>query len=325
MWRIILNRSNTKLVVAVDFDGTLALGNKSHITISEPNFHLIKRLKDMKEKTNCYIKIITARGSKGKLSEEEKIKKYKHLIRQFLDQYEIPYDEISFTKEYADIYIDDMTIGQHDPFISTKSEFTDNSIIITNNTVVKKCSTALFEREWYDLAKGIVFVPDVLFVNDETIITSKICGEKPTIKDYINLLTIFKNNKIINFPFFTYTENITIHKHSTNKTIDIVKNLPIHNGTFFHGDLCPGHVLMKGDEAFLIDPNYKRIFGSYLTDAGKLFFSLIAYEQNYRVAEEVANIFGEDVIKFAVAEGLRVCKYKERYISIVNNISDLLP
>lgn len=309
----------------MDFDGTLALGIKSHITLAEPNFHLINRLKELKANTNCHIKIVTARGAKGKLSEEEKIKKYKSLIQQFLTQYEVPYDELSFTKEYADIYIDDMTIGQHDSFTSTRSAFTENSIIITERSVIKKCNTALFEKEWYDISKDLLNVPQVLFANDETIITSKIIGNGTvTTDDYINLLNRFKEEKIVNYPYFTYTQNIVIQKYSTAKVIDTVKNLPILEPTFFHGDFCPGHIIKQGNKLFLIDPNYKRIFGNYITDAGKLFFSLIAYNKDFPAAEKIWQAFGDDVVRYAVAEGLRVCKYKEQYISIVNNIADLL-
>jgi len=62
----------------------------------------------------------------------------------------------------------------------------------------------------------------------------------------------------------------------------------------------------------------------YLTDAGKSYFSLIAYEHKYSEANKIKEAFGSDVLKFAVAEGLRVCKYKPKYISIVNNIADLI-
>ena len=33
---------------------------------------------------------------------------------------------------------------------------------------------------------------------------------------------------------------------------------------------------------------------------------------------------GPDVWRYAVAEGLRVCKYAPKYISIVNNIADFI-
>lgn len=319
-----MNRSDTKLVIAVDFDGTLALGTKSHITLSEPNYTLINRLKEIKKTLNPYIKIVTARGAKNKLTTEEKISKYKPLIERFCLMYEVPYDEISFAKEYADMYIDDMTIGQYENFIGSKSLFTNNSIIFTENTVIKKCNTALFEKEWYQAAKGIVNVPEVLFINDESIILQKIKSNQPsTITDIITLLENFKVNKIKNFPFFTYTNNIKLHNHASEKVLKAISSLKEHEGTFFHGDLCLNHIIKNDTNLYLIDPNYKNIFGSYLTDAGKAFFSLVAFNKDYTDAEKIIDKFGKDVISFAVAEGLRVCKYRESYISIVNNIAEL--
>ncbi len=313
------------MIVIVDFDGTLALGNKSHITLSEPNYDLIKRLSSLKKEINPYIKIVTARGSKSKLSLEEKEKRYKKLIEDFCEMYNIPYDEISFNKEYGDLYIDDMTINQNENFKGIKSYFTENNIIFTENSVIKKCKSSLFEKDWYDITNGFLNTPKVLFVNDETIITERIKNlENIEIGDLLELLNIFRNSKIKNFPFSTYKNNIIINRYSTDKVKSIIKNLPEHNPTFFHGDLSINNILKNNKGLYLIDPNYRNIFGSYLTDAGKLFFSLIAFDNNYNDAKKIVDMFGDDVIKFAVAEGLRVVKYREEYISFVNNIGDLL-
>jgi tRNA A-37 threonylcarbamoyl transferase component Bud32 len=313
------------MIIIVDFDGTLALGNKSHITLSEPNYSLIEKLKNIKKITNPYIKIVTARGSKNKLSLEDKEKRYKRLIEEFCQMYEVPYDEISFNKEYGDLYIDDMTINQYENFFTNKSYFTGNSLLFTEKTVIKKCKSSLFEKDWYEIATNLVNIPKILFVNDETIITERILNlEEVKVNEIIDLLKLFKHNEIRNYPFKTYKDNIIINKSCTNKVINIIRNLPEHNGTFFHGDLSTTNILKTNGELYLIDPNYKNIFGSYLTDAGKLFFSLIAYEHNYNDAQKIVDEFGLDVIKFAVAEGLRVTKYKEEYISLVNNIGDLI-
>ena len=320
-----MNRSYNKVILAIDFDGTLALGNKSHITLAEPNYALINKLKNIKKNLNCYIKIITARGGKNNLSQEEKKSRYLPLILDFCQKYEVPYDEISFSKEYADLYIDDMTIDEKEDFFGTKRPFTNNSIIFTKNKVIKKCVTALFEKEWYLEARKIINTPEVLFINDETIILSKIkFTENGDTNDIIKIINLFKKNKIKNYPFHTYKQNITIHEMSSQRTKYIIDNLPEHEGTFFHGDLCTEHILRCNGDIYLIDPNYKNIFGSYLTDAGKAFFSLIAYNKNYKEAKRIVDEFGEDVIRFAVSEGLRVVKYKENYISIVNNIADMV-
>ena len=314
------------IIISVDFDGTLALGNASHITSSEPNTKLINTLNQIKKDTDVYIKIVTARGSKNRLTTEEKEKKYTPLIKSFCSTYNIPYDEISYNKEYAHIYIDDMTINQNENFSGYTSVFTRNKLLLTEKTVIKKCNSSLLEKIWYDKAaeKGIVNVPEVLFCNDETIITSRIKStNKVTAEDILSILEIFRNNEIKNYNFDTYQKNIQIPEYACQNVIDCISNLPAHNGTFFHGDLSCSNII-KNDNLFLIDPNYKYVFGSYLTDAGKAYFGFIAYENNYSEAEKISKKYGKDVIKFAVAEGLRVCKYKPEYISLVNNIGDLL-
>ena len=309
------------MIIVVDFYGTLALGNKSHITLAEPNYPFIKRLQQLKAEYDCVIKIVTAKGARNNLPLEEKKKKYDGHLKKFLEMYEGPYDEISYQKEYAHIYIDDMTISPTENFTPLLSPFTHNRIIFTDKSVIKHSPSALFEFEWYK--KSVWSVPSVLFCNDELIITERIDNTKlPTLNDYIDILKTFKDNTINNWDFSTYTYNIKIDPYATEKTRKIIETLPEHESTFFHGDLSTSNIL-KNDITYLIDPNYKNLFGSYLTDAGKLYFSLIAYDNNYEMASKIEKEFGKDVIRFAVAEGLRVCKYKPRYISIVNNIADL--
>lgn len=314
------------MIIVVDFDGTLALGNKSHITLAEPNYSLIQRLQGLKREYDCIIKIVTARGGKGGLSLEEKEQKYTENIKAFLHMYKVPYDVISYQKEYGHIYIDDMTISQTDNFEPLLSPFTKNKILFTEKTVIKNSKSALFEFEWYK--QSIWDTPNVLFCNDEIIITQRVENSvKPTIECYIEILNKFKKSKIKNYDFTSYVNNLVEIEYSTPKTKEIIKTLPEHQGTFFHGDFSTTNVLgyMEGDKikTNLIDPNYKNIFGSYLTDAGKLFFSLIAYEYDYTSAERLLSEYGKRVIQFAVAEGIRVCKYKPKYITIVNNIADL--
>lgn len=310
------------MIIAVDFDGTLALGNKSHISILEPNIALIERLQLLRAEINPTIKIVTARGSKSNLSTEEKQIRYQKLISDWLNKYNVPFDCISFNKEYATMYIDDMTINQDAAFAGLLSPFTKNKIIFTPDTIIKQTQSALFEFEWYKIAAAHLDTPKVLFCNDELIITERIKDyRKPNAQDFIEIINKMKAIEGKPVPFETYLQNIKPIEHSTKAVADL--QLPQHDATFFHGDLSTTNLLVA-DKIYCIDANSRNIFGSYLTDAGKAYFSLIAFEQDYAEAEKIAQAFGPDVIKFAVAEGLRVCKYQEKYISIVNNIADLI-
>jgi thiamine kinase-like enzyme len=312
------------MIVIVDFDGTLALG-KSRILERLPNKSLIKRLQKLKTLINPTIKIVTARGSRFNLTESQKIERYYADMETWLTRNKVPYNFISFNKEYGSLYIDDMTIGQNEKFSSILSSFTKNNLIVTKKTVIKHTNKAELEIAWYELAKGIVNIPKVLFCNDEMIILERIVNyRKPTANEFIDLIESYKDKEIPNNAFQTYVDNIKIAPLSTYKVQNIVHNLPEHSGTFFHGDLSTTNVLVKKNKIFCIDSNYKDVFGSYLTDAGKAFFSLVAYEKDYSQANFICQKYGKDVVRFAVTEGLRVCKYDNRYISIVNNIAELI-
>ena len=198
-------------------------------------------------------------------------------------------------------------------------------LLFTENTVIKKTKNAKAENQWYQIAKDIVNVPEVYFCNDELLITNKIKNyKKPCAADIIKLIDSYKDKVIENYDFVTYLRNIEHIEYSSKKTLHTIANLKKHDATFFHGDLSTTNVLVTDDKTYCIDSNYKNIFGSYLTDAGKAYFSFIAYEKDYEQAKMISDRYGKEVIEFAVAEGLRVCKYQNKYISIVNNISEII-
>lgn len=194
--------------------------------------------------------------------------------------------------------------------------FTGNRIEMNKNTVIKYCKTGRQEAKWYNSAKGFNR-PDVYYHDEEMIITERIYPtERPTANDFIRLIEALKSIPAYDDApsFDSYLNNLPNH------LIKVV--LPEHEPTFFHGDLSTTNVL-KNSKLWLIDPNYKDIFGSWMTDAGKAVFSFIAYEQDYPSAKKIVDHFGLDIWLFAVAEGLRVCKYRPEYSSIVNNIAEL--
>ncbi len=317
------------MTIAVDFDNTIALGNYPYIHMLRPNAALIDALKQTHEH-GAEIVIVTARGAKDGLSEEEKAKKYEPVIRAWLQTYSVPFSRISFNKEYANLYIDDQTIRPYDWFSSEKSKFTKNIVVLTEGMAIKSSKTAPFEHEWYRYAHRLGFrAPKVLFCNDSCIITERIDHEgKPEALDFIQLLSEFRGHAPLDdHPFSSYIDNVPKDMPGlSDNTQRVVGGLPIlsHQSTFFHGDLSTTNVLCSHDGAFMIDPNVKHVFGSYLTDAGKAAFSLIAYEAQFQQAQKIADEFGPEVWHFAVAEGLRVCKYRQEYVSYVNNIADLI-
>lgn len=315
------------MIVIVDFDGTLALGQTSSIKERMPNKTLIDRLHKMKQSINPTIKVVTARGARDNLTTKQKNKRYRQVIEEWLAAHQVPYDELSFNKEYGSLYIDDLSINQFERFNCFESHFTKNKIIVTETKVVKYTINAANEHRWYSLAKGYVNVPYVYSSNQDMIVMEKIETErKPTAQEIIELIQSYKCRQIQNQCFSTYISHVSKQKLGTEKTRGIIASLPELEPSFFHGDLSTQNVLVQqGSESlYCIDPSYKGVFGNYLTDAAKAYFSFIAYEKNYQEAEQIADAFGKDVVRFAVAEGLRVCRDDPKYISIVNNIADLV-
>ena len=86
------------MVIVIDFDGTLALGDTNDITKMHPNLKLVNLLNQMYEDGN-YIKIVTARGCKSCSNIQERENKYNIIITKWLTTYNVKYHELSFNKE----------------------------------------------------------------------------------------------------------------------------------------------------------------------------------------------------------------------------------
>jgi len=317
------------MIIVVDLDNTLTLNNNSEIEKLIPNNLLIERLQNLNKSMECTIKIVTARGQKSKLTLVEKEKKYKSRIEKWLSDNQVPYHELSFNKEYADLYIDDKTISPTQDFYAIESYFTGNRILFTNQSVIKYCKTAISEYNWYVLADKYS-TAKVLFYNEDCIITERVYHVgNPNVREVVYLLDCFRSDtKISDAPYETYTKHIhnelnrSLFSDDALKIADTIHSYE-HEATFFHGDFSVTNLLQTDTGIVMIDPAFKSIFGSYLTDAGKAYFSYIAYSFDFESADKIKQMFGADVIRYAVCEGMRVSKYKKEYASIVNNIADL--
>lgn len=310
----------SRIIIAVDFDGTLTIGNIGKIKDLMPNIPLIERLRILRSTTDVYIKIVTARGARAGLSLEQKAYTYHNQITTWLKKYNVPYDLLSFNKEYAHLYIDDMAVLPDAELNGFESYFTRNRIIDTGSTFVKHCSTAAVEAQWYEQARAVlkntaIIIPDVIFANQDIIITKKLNKVRQTCyRDLFQLAMRFKDYGPINsLNYSTYIDNIYVPNGASEKVKMAISYLPdfAHDATFFHGDLSIDNCIVSDYGKALIDPNPK-VFGSYITDMGKAVIS--AYAAGLEVPD------GSDL--FAIAEGCRVAKYKSEFIKVVNQYAE---
>ncbi len=151
------------MVIVVDFDGTLALGDTSDIPSMKANISLVNILNAMYEDGN-EINIVTARGAKSCRNEKEREAKYFDTITSWLIENNVSYNKLSFKKVYGDVYFDDKCINVKESLTYSllDSRFTDNKVRRINNFVVKRSKSSVSEYKWYKHASNFVLTAEVL-------------------------------------------------------------------------------------------------------------------------------------------------------------------
>jgi capsule biosynthesis phosphatase len=95
--------------IVIDLDGTICPIRKSNQTYADllPLPNAVERINELKNEGH-YIIISTARNMATCESNVGKVlKNVGKITLEWLDKYNIPYDEIFFGKQNADVYIDD--------------------------------------------------------------------------------------------------------------------------------------------------------------------------------------------------------------------------
>jgi len=329
------------MVIVIDFDGTLALGDTSDINKMSPNTKLVSLINEMHSDGN-HIKIVTARGCKSCSTIQERSLKYKAIISDWLKKHNIQYHELSFNKEYGDAYVDDRCYNIKETIFYNKldSKFTENKVRRINDCVVKKSSSSKQEVNWYNKAIEIgIDIPTVLSYDNDTIATSFIDGKTCENVDLIlNTLKKFKNTKPTNkVNFNSYVERIKTYLNNNpqikggNKLIDLLNTINPPN-TFNHGDFSTHNMIETEGKLYLIDPIYSEdLFQSYVIDAAKHLFSTLYYSLNPELYNQCYNEYitklniNETALDILIAcESIRVANRKKQLIDISNNLIDIL-
>ena len=329
------------MVTVIDFDGTLALGDTKDINTMIPNLKLVSLINSLYNDGNT-IKIVTARGCKSCNNFLERHKKYFDIITKWLNKHHIKYHELSFYKEYADVYIDDRGINVKDTIYYDKldSKFTNNKVRRVNNFVVKKSNSSVNEVEWYNKALKLdINIPEILSYDNNTITTNFIEGKQcSNVNLFLEVLKKFQSTPSTSkVGFGTYIQRIKNHldKNPTiigkNKLINSLNLINIPN-TFNHGDFSVNNLIESNGKLYLIDPIMSNdIFQSYVIDAAKHLFSILYYDLNYELYNQcytqyisALNINKNTLNTLIACESIRVANRKPQLIDICNNLIDIL-
>lgn len=329
--------------VIFDFDGTLAVGSNLHIPNMHPNHSMIGLCNQLFNDGNEIV-VCTARGSKSCTTLEERKNKYAWIIQQWLKDNHVQYHELSFNKEYADVYIDDRAHNVETPFLykNLDAGFTSNKVRLFNNKIIKSTENAIAENEWYVQAQIIgIKTPHVYHVDKDTIMMEYIDGVYSlSYEDNATLLEEFKSNQPTNTKRFT-DYILRIDKHC-NKNSGILNSdklskmlLDIHEHvptSFSHGDFSIKNLIYRNGVVYPIDPIYnKETFQSYVVDIAKNLFSILFYEKNdalylqsFKYYQERFNLHENAMQVLVACECVRVATYNSKYTDVANNLIEAL-
>jgi len=317
------------MTISVDFDGTLAIGDSFEIALKQPNKDMISKVNQLKE-SGCTILIVTARGAKD-LSVTERELKYTEQISSWLNFYQVKYDKISFLKEYADLYIDDLSLNVNIKTVEELSKgFTENKVYRVDDYIWKQGSTIADELLWYRAFKKKEHIPKIYSINRTTLCMEYI-QHQPLVD--LKLVTRVIDSymyypRMNDLSFGAYIDNIHNHVvrtgiHNGAKLLCLLRTMEIQP-TFAHGDLSIENILVTVDgKVKLIDPLYcERRFGSYILDIAKLLFTLKFFKEEYAMFDKLKEEFGYVVEMdcLIASEALRVASYKPQYKFIAENL-----
>lgn len=102
--------------IIFDFDNIIAIHpteDTSDITKCKPNVNLITVINKLYE-NGFYIKILTARGNLSCKTRAEADSKFRPIIEKWLFDNNVCYNELSFDKELALYYVDDLSLLPND-------------------------------------------------------------------------------------------------------------------------------------------------------------------------------------------------------------------
>lgn len=226
------------------------------------------------------------------------------------------YHELIFGKPLGDWYVDDKALPVEDfvamPFTCLKGGSGD-SVRREGSRVIKQGKSAKMQFDWYKLVEEICpsvvphtpkayeFTVDTLYMQFvEASPANLLPASFLFIIEYIdNLSLCVKVNPSCDME--KYCENFLHHidspwTRSVQKEILRLSDVFKKHTSFCHGDPTLSNCLITEDSYYLIDPNYKDDYNSYLVDFAKLRMSLNGFEERIILHTDEKHVLYEQAL-----------------------------
>lgn len=331
----------------VDIDDTILDNKNRDYEHAEPHQEVIDKLNALYDSGMYSIVFFTSRGMRSCNGNAELAKrKNDSILRKWLTEHNVKYDDIIYGKPLGDLYIDDKAMHVND-FLSTEFEqFTSGHSgypVTRTGNVVKKCMSEdnlLRLQNWYRDSAGIAKSPKFISNLYTSVYMEYIDGKLASycMSDYL------LNKIIVQIDLFSrYNDNYTFN---LNKQLDVLNKNRKYNDTLdnmidyctnklksidftsyaslCHGDMILSNIIVQDSDLYLIDSQYDIEASSYLLDFAKLRMSMSGYEEQFNGVRNTFSkyvtmldkylmnkyIFNE-VLILQLMYTLRLCRYNE--------------
>lgn len=289
-----------KRTLVFDIDDTISVHHNRDYPNAKPIQPVIDKINKLKG-MGYYIKLYTARGQNSCNGDIQLIRKRNEpVLRKWLEEHGVLYDELLFGKPLADWYIDDKAMSV-ETFLEADFEplrlkgGSGSEVWLEDKTIIKTTGKAAAEHEWYIQAAehGLgEYLPRIYSRTLDTLYMEYIPGtalaDEAGEKDIDELMRLTERFAAIpdwRKDIGAYCDNLLTHSKS-EETEWVIREMQGSEAelqakvSFSHGDFSLSNVIRStGGGIKVIDPNNKGDYSSYLLDLAKIRFSMTGYER----------------------------------------------
>lgn len=294
--------------IVFDIDDTICDNKGRDYPNAIPYIDVIDKINKLHEQ-GFYIVLYTSRGMVSCNGDISKIvAKNKEVLEEWLNRYDVQYDELIFGKPIADLYVDDKAMSLCDfksaIFTPLKGGGSGSTIYRLGNVVKKELKEGEVQKikSWYHDNCSICKAPQVICFTYNSMYMEYVPGEilskvKIGVEEVNNLYNMIRKFSKYKYADFDISQPISvIEKNRVDEIISPYVDLCINklneyaeilkaNASFSHGDCILSNMIRNENEICLLDPQYYEYSSSYLLDLAKLNMSILGYEYNFGLSD----------------------------------------